>query len=188
MQLGIINKENLMSKKALFLCSSPRKTSNTNKIVSIVGNIFENNSIDVEIINIANLKNTISGCIDCGACQKSTEFECVFQDATAEIIKRIPEYNYLIFATPIYFMGANAQMKLLLDRMQCLYKFGEKTDNAIKHIKLGLISTAGGSLELGLNLLDDTMKVLSKYTKIPYSSILIPNIKIPSQGLCKPVI
>jgi len=162
-------------KKALFLCSSPRPNSNTNKIVEAVIDIFKAKNIEVVKYDVANLKYKTNGCIDCGMCQKSEKYDCVINDEATPILEEIPQVDYLIFATPIYFMGANAQLKLLLDRMQSLYKFKESGHTScIDHLKIGLISTAGGGLDLGLNLLDQTMKVLSDYTGVEYCSVLIP--------------
>ena len=162
-------------KKALFICSSPRQNSNTNKIVDMVINLFQEKNIETIKYDIANLKYKTNGCIDCGACQKVEKYGCVIKDEASPILEQIPQVDYLIFATPIYFMGANAQLKLLLDRMQSLYKFKESGHTScIDHLKIGLISTAGGEMELGLNLLDETMKVLSEYTGAQYCSILIP--------------
>lgn len=164
-------------KKALFLCSSPRKNGNTNKLVKIASQYFQDAGVDTEIVDISDIKHKTNGCIDCGSCQKSEKFECVIQDETSEILKKIPTFDYLILATPIYFMGPNAQLKLVLDRMQSLYKFGDSTRNCISHMKLGLIATAGGGMDLGLSLLDETLKVLCKYTKIPCFSMLVPDIR-----------
>jgi len=162
-------------KKALFLCSSPRQNSNTNKIVDLVIDIFQEKNIESIKIDVANLNYKTNGCIDCGACQKSDEYKCAIKDDATPILELIPQVDYLIFATPVYFMGANAQLKLVLDRMQSLYKFKESgTTNCINHLKIGLISTAGGGLNLGLDLLDETMKVLSHYTGAKYCSILVP--------------
>ena len=132
----------------------------------------------INIVDVANLKYKTNGCVDCGGCQASEKFECVIQDEASEILKGIPEYDFLIFATPIYFFGANAQLKLFLDRMQCLYKFKETgTINCISHLKVGAIATGGGGFNLGLSLFDDTMKTMCKYTGIQYHSLLVPHIK-----------
>lgn len=164
-------------KKALFLCSSPKKNGNTNKFVKIISLYFQKAGICTEVIDISKIKHKTNGCIDCGACQKSTGFVCAIKDETSEILKKIPSFDYLILATPIYFMGPNAQLKLVLDRMQSLYKFEDNKKNCISHMKLGLIATAGGGMDLGLSLLNETLKTLCKYTKIPFCSFLVPNIK-----------
>lgn len=163
-------------KKALFICSSPRAQSNTNKIVDMVIDKFKEKNIETIKIDVANINYKTNGCIDCGACQRSDKYECAIKDDATAILEQIPNIDYLIFATPVYFMGANAQLKLILDRMQSLYKFKKSgTTSCIGHLKIGLISTAGGGLKLGLNLLDETMKVLSHYTGAKYSSILVPH-------------
>lgn len=167
----------IILKKVLFLCSSPRVNGNTNNITRIASSYFGEAGINFKIIDISKIRHKTNGCIDCGNCQKSMDFTCVIKDETSEILKEIPSFDYLIFATPIYFMGANAQLKLVLDRMQSLYKFENDKKNCISHMKLGLIATAGGGMGLGLSLLDETLKVLAKYTKIPFYSLLIPNIK-----------
>lgn len=165
-------------KKAVFICSSPRKQSNTNKLVGVVADIFKNNNVETDVIDVANFKYTVNGCIDCELCQKSEKYECVINDEASKLLKQLPLYDFIIFATPVYFFGANAQLKLFLDRMQSLYKFGENGHTCcIEHTKIGLISTGGGGLNLGLNLLDETMKTLCKYTKVPYNSILIPHAR-----------
>ena len=171
----MIKTEREKMKKALFICSSPRKNSNTNKIVDMVIDIFKEKNIEAIKVDVANLKYKTNGCIDCGVCQKSEKYGCVIKDEATPILEQIPQVDYLIFATPVYFMGPNAQLKLLLDRMQSLYKFKDSGHTScIDHLKIGLISTGGGDLDLGLNLLDETMKVLSDYTGAEYCSILIP--------------
>ena len=39
------------------------------------------------------------------------------------MLARIPEADAVVFATPTYFFGPTAQLKLLLDRMYSLWKF-----------------------------------------------------------------
>jgi len=167
-----------MTKKAFFLCSSPRRNSNTSIIVNLVADKLRKKGVEIKIVDVANLKYKTNGCIDCGGCQVSEKFECVINDEASEILKEIPKYDFLILATPVYFFGANAQIKLILDRMQSFYKFKETgTVNCISHLKIGLISTAGGGINLGINLLDETMKTMCKYTGVDYCSLLVPQVK-----------
>ena len=88
----------------------------------------------------------------CFACQKSPEFKCAFDDEIAAVLRRLPKADVAVFATPTYFFGPTAQLKLLLDRMYCLFKFDEHgMKSAIPATSaIGLISTAGGDAQSGI--------------------------------------
>ncbi|MGD0803159.1 MAG: flavodoxin family protein [Candidatus Bathyarchaeia archaeon] len=56
-------------------------------------------------------------CVDCRAC-KQEEMICVLKDDLPKIYKRIDAADALVLATPIYWYGSTAQMKLLIDRLR----------------------------------------------------------------------
>ena len=75
----------------------------------------------------------IGACIGCGGCSKLRTFEvtddngetqaerlhrCVFDDDMAELHDLLLDADELIVVSPVYFSGAPAPMKALLDRMQ----------------------------------------------------------------------
>ena len=167
-----------MSKKILIIFGSPRANGNTSTAVKWFSEGAKSCGATVEIVNANLLQHKTPGCTACMSCQKSDKRECVIKDEISAVIKRIPEFDALIIATPIYAFGPSAQIKIVLDRMFALEKIDEKISgqmaNKTTKKTLGLIATAGGGLELGLNLLDTTFKMLSEFSNEHYASLLVP--------------
>jgi len=134
---------------------------------------------EVKIIDAAHLKYKTNGCTSCFGCQESEDYRCIIQDEASDIIATIPEYDVLVFATPIYFFGLSAQIKLMMDRMYSLFKF---KDNEIVHnlhnTKLALIATAAGDVGSGLDMADLTIKKLSGLLGHKHKSLLLPYIPV----------
>ena len=59
----------------------------------------------------------IKPCVDCRACKKG-EHICVQKDDMPKIYEAIDSADALILATPIYWYGPTAKMKLLIDRLR----------------------------------------------------------------------
>lgn len=59
----------------------------------------------------------ISPCKGCGACQCYKG--CVDQDDTNATIEKITEADLIVFATPVYWWGMTAQLKLVIDKCYC---------------------------------------------------------------------
>ena len=138
-----------MAKKIMVLCSSPRKDGNTNTVVNWAVEAATEAGAEVETIDVANLNYKVNGCIACMKCQQSEKFECAVADDAQPIIARIPEFDVLVLATPIYFMGPNAQLKLIVDRTFSLFKFNPQTEEITHNLAgktLALIATAAGKL------------------------------------------
>ncbi len=162
-----------MAKKVLFLCSSPNKAGNTNTLVSWLKEGVEKEGGTAEIIDAAHLKYKVNGCIACMGCQRSDKYVCVIEDEAQAVLKRIPEFDTIVFATPLYFFGPSAQMKILTDRMYSLYKFSP--DHTVRTPLKGklfvLAATAGGE---SFSCLDDTMKLWAHFAGHPYKSYFVP--------------
>ena len=169
-----------MAKKIMILCASPRKNGNTSTVAAWVAESARAAGAEVEIVDVAHMKYKANGCTACMACQSSPNYECVIDDEASAVIKRIPQFDVLVLATPIYWFGPTAQLKLLLDRTFALVKFDPKTEELIENKKshqntMCLIAAAGGSLEYGLTLVDDSFKAAAGFLKCHYESLLISN-------------
>jgi multimeric flavodoxin WrbA len=91
----------------------------------------------------------------------------------------MPEFDAIVLATPIFWFGPSAQLKLILDRTFALAKFDPKTGEpmpnpASKTKMMALIATAGGGLDGGLQLLDDSLRTAAEFTHVHYESLLVP--------------
>jgi hypothetical protein len=47
-------------------------------------------------------------------------------------------------------------------------------EQSLAHTKLGVIATAGGDVQPGLKLIDDTFRTIAGFSGIPYDSFLVP--------------
>jgi multimeric flavodoxin WrbA len=168
-----------MAKKIMVITGSPRKDGNTNTIVQWFVESATSLGAEVEVVDAAHLTYKANGCTECMCCQKSDKYECVIQDDASEIIKRMPTFDAMILATPIFWFGPSAQLKLLLDRTFALAKFdtetGEPVENKSSKTKVwGLIATGGGGLDGGLQLLDDSFRTAAEFMHSRYESLLVP--------------
>ena len=82
----------------------------------------------------------------------------------------------VVFATPVYWHGPTAQLKLILDRTFSLIKVHTHPfETALKGTTLGLIATAGGPPEAGLSLLEETIKLAAVTLRLKFDSLLLPS-------------
>ncbi len=161
----------------MIICGSPRPKGNTMTVVNWVAEGAKSAGATVEIVNADELEYKANGCRSCMGCQRLDEFACVVEDDAADVINRIPDQDVLVLASPVYFFGVSAQLKLILDRMYCLYKFdGDEMDLApgLEDLSLAFVGTAGGGTEDGLQLAEDTIKTLADFTNLPFTSFLVP--------------
>jgi len=167
-----------MSKKILILSGSPHKEGNTNFVVQCCAESARGQGSQVECIDVSRLTLKHNGCSACMGCQQTDRYECVLSDEAAEIVKRIPEFDVLVLATPIYFFSICAQLKIILDRMFCLFRFNPETEEFIHPLggkTLALIATAGGDENGGLNLVGQTAEAMAQFIGMKGHSLLIPH-------------
>jgi len=99
--------------KVLMINGSPRAKGNTYTALHEMENIFSENGVDAEIVQIGN-KN-IRGCIACGSCAEKGK--CVFDDMVNEIAPKFEACDGLVIASPVYYASANATLIAFLDRL-----------------------------------------------------------------------
>ena len=103
--------------KILGIYGSPRKKGNTDQLLDKVleGAVCN----DAEISRIYARKLDIKGCLGCGGCDKTGQ--CVIKDEMQDIYQLFEESDIIFLASPIYFYGVTAQLKLMIDRSQAMW-------------------------------------------------------------------
>lgn len=115
--------------KIVIVNGSPRK-GNTITAVNAFG--AGASAHEIEIIDADKLN--ISGCKGCGACQ--CHKGCVAKDDTNPTVDKIVSADMIVFATPVYWWGVTAQLKLVIDKCYC-------RGAQLKGRKIGLITVGG---------------------------------------------
>jgi multimeric flavodoxin WrbA len=89
-------------KKVMLLMGSPRKNGNTVFVAQrVLESMAELEELAVEYVDCARLGNKPRGCAACYRC-RPMKFRCAINDATAEVINRLADYDIVLLATPVY--------------------------------------------------------------------------------------
>lgn len=99
-------------KKVLILSASPRKNGNSDILCQQFKKGAEEAGHEVEQIYLYDKK--IGFCHACYACFKTGK--CVMQDDMADILEKIHTCDFIVIATPTYFMTMNGMLKNTIDR------------------------------------------------------------------------
>ncbi len=99
--------------KALLVNGSPKANGNTALALKEMAEIFAQEGIEAEIIQVGN--KDIRGCIACGSCGKTGK--CVFDDMVNEIAPKFEAADGLVIGSPVYYAGANATLMAFLQRL-----------------------------------------------------------------------
>ena len=107
-------------KKVLGIQAAPRgKKGATEMVYSSLISGMKDEGVKVDTIYLAEKK--INQCRGCYHCWKSDDGfgDCVFKDKDEMhgILKMIPEYDLMVFATPLYVDGVSGLLKNFIDRM-----------------------------------------------------------------------
>lgn len=120
--------------KIVIVNGSARKGNTLTAINAFMKGAAEKNEIEV----IAADKLNIAPCKGCGACQCCNG--CVDKDDTNPTIEKIAAADMILFATPVYWWGVTAQLKLVIDKCYC-------RGLQLKGKKVGLIVVGGSPLD-----------------------------------------
>lgn len=144
--------------KVVAINGSPRLDGNTKMALNIMGDVFKNHNIDLEILDIAD--SVIAGCRACGGCAKMKNKKCVIKDRVNTDIEILEKADGIILASPVYFSGVNGTMKSYLDR---LFYVSSSNGNLFRH-KVGAslaISRRDGGIPT-----TDTLDYYLKYSEM----------------------
>lgn len=165
-----------MSKKTLLITASPHKNGNTRWLARQVAESLKCAGSEVELVDAVPLRSVNRGCIGCLGCQSSKDFLCVFKDEIQPLIASMPNYDCVLFATPVYFYESPAQLKLVIDRMLSLTK--RRGDTYIspfrKSTKFGLIATCGDEEDKGAGALKEVFRRIAGFFALDLETLVMP--------------
>lgn len=108
---------NRLKPHILGIAGSPRRNGNTDRLLREAINTLNQAGYSTEIINVRELQ--YSPCLGCNACSKTGL--CVQKDDIQYLQERLVAADRIVVAAPVFFMGINAQVKAMIDRMQTFW-------------------------------------------------------------------
>src|SRR4030043_323479 len=92
------------------------------------------------------------------------------------------EVDVIVFATPLYFFAASAQIKLIFDRMFSLYKWDNDAGTMQTPLKgKTLVVLASAFEDIGLDALEKPFALTAKYTGMKFESVLVANAGVSGE-------
>lgn len=130
----------------LGLSGSPRRHANSETLLDEALRGASEAGAETEKI-IASGFRKLHPCVSCGHCLKTGR--CRVQDEMQEVYPRLDRADGFVVASPIFFMGVSAFLKILIDRCQCYwsrkYVLGQPVHPEYPHrIRKGLFLATGG--------------------------------------------
>ncbi len=120
--------------KIVVINGSARKGNTLTAINTITKEASKKHEVEI----IAPDKLDIAPCKGCGSCQ--CHKGCVDNDDTNPTIDKIAAADMIIFATPVYWWGMSAQLKLIIDKCYC-------RGLQLKNKKVGVIIVGGSPID-----------------------------------------
>ena len=118
----------------LVLNGSPRKGNTVTAIHAFASGAKAKN--EVEIVDTYQLN--VGPCLGCGACE--CHKGCIAKDDSNRIVDKLVAADMIVFATPVYWWGITAQMKMVLDKCYC-------KGLQLKNKKVGVIVVGGSPVD-----------------------------------------
>jgi multimeric flavodoxin WrbA len=103
--------------KVLGIYGSPRQGGNSDLLLDKALEGAASAGAEIQKVYIRDLQ--ISGCLECGGCDKTGI--CIIQDRMEEIYPLLWESEAIFLSSPIFFYGMPGPTKSLIDRSQALW-------------------------------------------------------------------
>ena len=150
--------------KIVVLQGSPNKKGSTFILADCFRQGAEAAGHTVEFIDVAHAKiHPCTGCVRCGY-----EGPCVQKDDVESIRKKILDGDMLVFASPLYYYGMSAQLKILIDRF-CAFNSSMQR----KHMKSALLTVAWNSDSWTFEALEAHYKTLVRYLNLTDMGVVL---------------
>ena len=146
--------------KVLGIYGSPRKRGNTDILLNKALEGARSAGAEVDSVYARDLD--ISGCLECGGCDKTGK--CVVKDDMQTIYPLLQAADVILLTSPIFFYGMSSQVKALIDRSQAMWakRMLEKTRDERKNYDSGKGYLIAVGATRGKNLFDG-VELVAKY-------------------------
>lgn len=163
-----------MSRVTAFL-GSPRRNGNTGQIVDKLMEGIRLTGNETEVIHLSEYR--LSGCRGCLACMETGK--CVLVDDMALIYPRIEQSDAYLYASCTYNYNVTSEMKALLDRMLCYYRFqGTDCTSRLGDTKKALlIGVCAGPGSAENKIVEDNMGFTIPAMRLPLADLGICTVK-----------
>ncbi|MBO4352753.1 MAG: flavodoxin family protein [Eggerthellaceae bacterium] len=134
--------------KRVIVVGSPRSKGRSAHLAEMLFEASIDECPEDEIFLVPVSEIEVGPCIGCGACRRKTEVisrdedgnevseskhRCVFDDDMQTLYDLLDDADELIIVSPIYFSGAPAPMKCVLDRMQPYFWENRREDGGARN-------------------------------------------------------
>lgn len=93
---------------------SPRRKGNTSILIEEMFNVFQNEGIETEKVQLGN--KLVHGCTACGKCREAQDGKChIKNDHLNYCIEKMVEADGIILGSPVYFADVTTEIKALMD-------------------------------------------------------------------------
>lgn len=134
------------AKKILLINGSPRMQGNTRKILkTLESTLLDHTEAQVDFVDIC--RCSIAGCVNCDSCRKNNN-RCVHKDDTNFLMEKVLSSDIIVFASPVYWMGVTAQLKLFIDKFYCIDPVIHDLDKKIAVISVGAAELSDGQYKI----------------------------------------
>jgi multimeric flavodoxin WrbA len=153
-----------MSKNIVILSGSPRRGSNTDQLTEAFIDGAKAAGKEISLFHVADLQ--IGGCRGCNHCFK-VQGVCVQKDDMLPILDALRNADALVLASPVYYFGVTAQIKLAIDRFYALMQEGMPVKRAALLMTCGDVSNDAAKSSISM------FRQISAYLKWEEAGIII---------------
>lgn len=143
--------------KIVVITGSPHKKGTSNYLVeSIIKGAQKSNN---EVFRFDAAFNSVHPCLGCNVCRKTGD--CVWNDSFNDLKDKLLLADYVVFATPIYYMNITFQLKVVIDRFYQL-EMKEGFKNNKKYI---ILATAWDKNPVVFDTIVQNFDLVAKFLK-----------------------
>jgi len=127
----------------LGLQGSPRKKGNTHTLLSAFLDEAERLGAHTKLLDVP--RENIAPCQECGNCERKGF--CPIDDDMQQVYPMLRQADIIVLGTPVFFYGATAQLKCLIDRSQALWsrRYVHKLEDPGQKWRRGLFLSVGAT-------------------------------------------